>query len=84
VDRSGIDLPLVEERPQAPGMDREPRRVHDAGPVEPGGDGETREIRCGQALFSKSSLPAPQTGQTQSAGSFSKGVPGFTPPAESP
>jgi hypothetical protein len=43
LERSGIDPAPVDERPQASGMTREPARVHDAGPVEPGGDGETRE-----------------------------------------
>jgi hypothetical protein len=52
--------------------------------VEPDLERAPREARGVQALFSKSSLLAPHTGQTQSAGNFSKGVPGFTPPAESP
>ena len=34
--------------------------------------------------FSKASLPRPQVGQTQSAGTFSQGVPGATPFSGSP
>jgi len=40
--------------------------------------------RSSYASFSKSSLPAPQMGQVQSSGSFSKGVPGGIPPSSSP
>jgi len=46
----------------------------------------TVQMLCasGQSFLANWSLDAPQTGQTQSSGSFSNGVPGFTPCSESP